>query len=61
MCYALLNSSTVTFTNTQKSLRYLKKNQGGAEGWDLFSNQQMGLEVQKNLGLLMWSEVEGGS
>ena len=33
----------------------------GGESWDLFSNQQMGLEVQKNLGLLMLSEVEGGS
>ena len=28
--------------------QYLK-----VEGWDLFSNQQMGLEAQKNLGLLM--------
>ena len=51
----------VTFTNTQKLLLYLKKNLGGGESWDLFSNQQMGLEVQKNLGLLMLSEVEGGS
>ena len=38
-----------------------KKNLGGGESWDLFSNQQMGLEFQKNLGLLMLSEVEGGS
>ena len=38
-----------------------KKNLGGGESRDLFSNQQMGLEVQKNLGLLMLSEVEGGS
>ena len=38
-----------------------KKNLGGGESWDLFSKQQMGLEVQKNLGLLMLSEVEGGS
>ena len=33
---------------------YIKKNLGGeAESWDLFSNQQMGLEVQKNLVLVM--------
>ena len=38
-----------------------KKNLSGGESWDLFSNQQMGLEVQKNLGLFMLSEVEGGS
>ena len=36
-----------------------KSREGGS--WDLFSNQQMGLEVQKTLGLLMLSEVEGGS
>ena len=35
--------------------------QKGGESRDLFSNQQMSLEVPKNLGLLMWSEVEGGS
>ena len=40
---------------------FKKKSRGGGESWDLFSNQQMGLEVQKNLGLLMLSEVEGGS
>ena len=51
----------VTFTNTQKFLLYLKKNLGGGVGLDLFSNQQRGLEVQKNLGLLMLSEIEGGS
>ena len=51
--------SIVTFTNTQKSLLYLK-NLGG-ESLDLTTNQQMGLEVQKNLDLLMWSEFEGGS
>ena len=39
----------------------LKKKSRGGESWDLFSNQQIGLEVQKNLGLLMLSEVEGGS
>ena len=36
----------------------LKRCRGG-EGWDLFSNQQMGQGVQKNLDLLMLSEVEG--
>ena len=37
---------------------YLKKNLGEGESWYLFSNQQMGLKVQKNLGLIMltWSE-----
>ena len=51
---------TVTFTNAQKLLLYLKNNlRGGGESWDLFSNQQMGLEVQKNLGLLMLRAVEG--
>ena len=54
-------TTPVTFTNTQKLLLYLKKNLVGEESSDLFSNQQMGLEVQKNLGLLMLSEVEGGS
>ena len=52
---------SVTFTNTQNLLLYLKKTLWGDEIWDLFSNQQMGLEVQRNLGLLMLIEVEGGS
>ena len=54
---------TVTFTSIKKwllSTILFLKNLGGGESWDLFSNQQMGLEVQKNLGLLMLSEVEGG-
>ena len=54
---------TVTFTCIKKwllsTILFLKKSRG--EGWDLFSNQQMGLEFQKNLGLLILSEVEGGS
>ena len=33
---------------------FIKKNLRG-ESWDLFSNQQMGLEVKKNLGLVMLS------
>ena len=37
---------------------YFKKNLEKGERLDLFSNQQMDLEVQKNLGLLMLSEVE---
>ena len=31
----------------------------GGESWDLCSNQKMGLEVQKDLDLLMLSEVNG--
>ena len=58
-------TQSVTFTSIKKGSYlpfYIKKNLGGeAESWDLFSNQQMGLEVQKNLVLVMWSEVEGGS
>ena len=38
---------------------YFFKNLEGGESSDLFTNQQMGLEVQKNLGLLMFIEVEG--
>ena len=34
----------------------LKKSRG--EGWDLISNQQMDLEVQKNLSLHISSDVE---
>ena len=44
-----------------KDAPLFKKKSRGGESWDLFSNQQMGLEFQKNLGLLMLSEVEGGS
>ena len=51
----------VTFTNTQNLLLYLKKTLWGVEIWDLISNQQMGLKAQKNLGLLILSEVERGS
>ena len=54
----------ITFTSIKKwllSTILLEKKSRGGESWDLFSNQQMGLEVQKNLGLLMLSEVEGGS
>ena len=36
-----------------------KKSRGEGESWDLFSNQYMGLVVQKNLGFLVLSEVEG--
>ena len=52
---------TVTFTSIKKGLLsavlFLRKSRG--DGWDLFSNQQMGHEVQKNFGLHMLSEVEG--
>ena len=44
-----------------KDAPLFKKNLGGSESWDLFSNRQMGLKVQKNHGMLMRSEVEGGS
>ena len=39
-----------------EALRYRK-----GEIWDLLSNQQMGLEIQKNIGWIMLSEIEGGS
>ena len=32
-----------------KSPFFVKVKSGAGESWDLFSNQQMGLEVQKNL------------
>ena len=32
---------------------FILKKSRGDESWDLSSNQQMGMEVQKNLGLLM--------
>ena len=54
----------VIFTSIKKGLLstiLFLKNLGGGESWDLFSNQKMGLEVQKNLDLLMLSEVQGGS
>ena len=45
---------TVTFTNTQKFLLYSKKNLGGARvGTYSVISSVMGLEAQKNLGLLM--------
>ena len=56
--------TTVTLTSIKKwllSTILFLKTLGGSECWDLFSNQQMGVEVQKNLGMLMWSEVEGGN
>ena len=55
---------SVTFTSIKKwllSTILFKENLGGVGGEDLFSNQQMGLEVQKNICLLMLSEVEGCS
>ena len=58
---ALFNSVNSPVSKSGSYLTILFKKNLGGESWDLSSNQQMGLEVRKNLGLLMLGEFKGGS
>ena len=51
-----------TFISIEKWLlsTILFKRIYGGESWDLFSNQQMDLEIKKNLGLIIFTGVDGG-
>ena len=64
-----LSNKLIQFSNTIGHIHqypkvpptYILKRSKGGESWELLSNKQMGLEVQKNLALLMYGEVERGS